>query len=93
LLRHVQKRNEKYGTKIVGRKEQKWGEKTNTFVFVRVLKSPCYDTPKNAMKNRAQKSWGEKNKNGGGKKKYICFFRVLNSPCYDTPKTKRNNKL
>jgi hypothetical protein len=35
--------------------------------------SPCYETPKNAMKNRAKKSEGEKN---GGKNPHIFLMSL-----------------
>jgi hypothetical protein len=59
------------------------------------LISPCYETPKNAIKNIEQKiTEGERNQKRMEKTFFVMspgdfsdFFPVsLNSPCYETPK-------
>jgi hypothetical protein len=61
------------------------------FFFIAFLNSPCYDTPKNAIKKIEQNNRGFKKKNGGKKAAFFCdeprwifseifFFRVFELP-------------
>jgi hypothetical protein len=62
------------------------------FFFIAFLNSPCYETPKNAIKKKSNKTTeGKKKKNGGKKSRIFCdeprwtfsgksFFRVFELP-------------
>jgi hypothetical protein len=61
------------------------------------LYSPCYETPKNAIKKKSSKTTeGEKKQNRGKNSHIFCdeprwvfgifLIAFFNSPCYETPK-------
>jgi hypothetical protein len=69
------------------------------FFFIAFLNSPCYETPKNAIKKKSNKTTEGKTKKTEEKKTAFfvmspdghffgkkVFFVFLNSPCYETPK-------
>jgi hypothetical protein len=68
------------------------------FFFIAFLNSPCYETPKNAIKQIEQNNRGREKKNRKQKTKatsfvmspdgflWIFVFVFLNPPCYETPK-------
>jgi hypothetical protein len=73
------------------------------FFLIAFLNSPCYETPKNAIKkNRTKKSKEEKKRTEEKKAAFFVmspddfskkvFSVFLNSPCYETPKKRLKTK-